>query len=115
MDKPDERLEKAEKDQMTVGSMVIPPPEEEEAPQSDGYPDPIIWTHVMSFLKNASTTLYWIDTYRAAPQFPPWQPCYGRRFVDKLQFFELQEVADQSFAGIESDLRYYALEARKWQ
>ncbi|KAL4106660.1 hypothetical protein PRIC1_004707 [Phytophthora ramorum] len=115
MDKPDKRLEKAEKDQMTVGSMVIPPPEEEEAPQSDGYPDPIIWTHVMSFLKNASTTLYWIDTYRAAPQFPPWQPCYGRRFVDKLQFFELQEVADQSFAGIESDLRYYALEARKWQ
>ncbi|KAL3658729.1 hypothetical protein V7S43_016364 [Phytophthora oleae] len=106
---PDERIAKG-----VAESMVIPPPEAEDGGESpDEYPDPIIWTHILSFSKNASTALYWVDAYRASPEFPQWQPCYGCRYVDNLPFFELQTFSEQKFAGIESDLRYYALESRK--
>lgn len=36
----------------------------------------------MSFRKNTSTSLYEVDAYRAELEFPQWQPCYGKRYVD---------------------------------
>ncbi|KAK1943188.1 hypothetical protein P3T76_005825 [Phytophthora citrophthora] len=81
------------------------------AKQLDEYPDPVIWTHLLSFRKEVDVKFYLIDAYRAAPDFPQWQPCYGKRYVDKQNLFELQDVANTSFAGIEFDIRHFAFEA----
>ncbi|OWY97675.1 hypothetical protein PHMEG_00031743 [Phytophthora megakarya] len=95
-------------------NMVIPPLEiEDDEEQSDEYPDRIIWTHLLSFGKNASKGKYSVNSYHASPEFPHWQNCYGRRYVDSLDAFELNDFSEQEFAGIESDLRYYALESKK--
>lgn len=83
------------------------------AKQSDEYPDPVIWTHLLSFRKEFDVKFYLIDAYRAAPEFPQWQPCYGKRYVDKQKLFELQEFTNTSFAGIESDIRHFAFEAAR--
>ncbi|POM58184.1 Hypothetical protein PHPALM_37207, partial [Phytophthora palmivora] len=61
----DERMEKA-----ALENIVVPPEDALGAPQSDGYPDPVIWTHILSFRKDAYRKLYSIDAYRAVPQFP---------------------------------------------
>ncbi|GMF20833.1 unnamed protein product [Phytophthora fragariaefolia] len=104
----DEELEKAAAD-----NPVISPENALGAPQPDGYPDPVIWTHLLSFRKDANRKFYTIDAYRAAPQFPQSQPCYGKRYVEKQKLFELQELANFSFAGIETDIRHFAMEAAK--
>ncbi|KAG6966089.1 hypothetical protein JG687_00005034 [Phytophthora cactorum] len=107
-----ERLEKSAKESAATGNMVIPPPETESGGEfSDEYPDPIIWTHLMSFSKNVSKAFYRIESHRASPEFPQRQPCYGRRDVNNLQFFELHKFSEQKFSGIEADLRHYAFEA----
>ncbi|KAL4134256.1 hypothetical protein PRIC2_004565 [Phytophthora ramorum] len=92
---------------------AVPPEEALGAQQPDGYPDPIIWTHLLSFRKDASHKMYTIDAYRAAPEFPQWQPCYGRRYVENQRLFELQEFANLSFSGIETDIRRFAMEAAR--
>ncbi|KAI9990911.1 hypothetical protein PInf_018528 [Phytophthora infestans] len=106
----DERMEKA-----ALENTVVSPEEAFGAPQPDGYPDPMIWTHLLSFRKDASRYLYSIDAYRAPPQFPDWQPCYGRRHVEKQEIFELHEFASFNFAGIETDIRRFAREAAHLQ
>ncbi|KAL3658686.1 hypothetical protein V7S43_016322 [Phytophthora oleae] len=42
--------------------------EDEDIPP-DSYPDPVIWTHLLSFRKDANRRYYAIDAYRAPPQF----------------------------------------------
>ncbi|KAG6612114.1 Tryptophan--tRNA ligase [Phytophthora cinnamomi] len=106
-----ERDEKLEKEAME--NKVVPPQKALGAPQPDGYPDPVIWTHLLSYRKGASRRLYSIDAYRADPEFPEWQPCYGKRYVEKQKLFELQEFASLSFAGIETDIRHFAMEAAR--
>ncbi|OWY94629.1 hypothetical protein PHMEG_00035589 [Phytophthora megakarya] len=83
------------------------------APQPDEYPDPVIWTHLLSFRNNTNTNLYLIDAYRAAPEFPQSQPCYGKRNVENQKLFELQDITRMSFAGIEADIRHFAFEAAR--
>ncbi|OWY95753.1 hypothetical protein PHMEG_00034164 [Phytophthora megakarya] len=83
------------------------------APQSDEYPDLVIWTHLLSFRNNTNTNLYLIDAYRAAPEFPQSQPCYGKRNVENQKLFELQDITRMSFAGIEADIRHFAFEAAR--
>ncbi|KAL3658731.1 hypothetical protein V7S43_016366 [Phytophthora oleae] len=104
----DGKMEKA-----ALENSVVPPEEALGAPSPDGYPDPMIWAHLLSFRKDANRKFYSIDAYRAAPQFPQWQPCYGRRYVEKQKMFELQEFSNFSFGGIESDIRHFALEAAR--
>lgn len=103
-----ERMEKA-----AMENTVVPPEEALGASQHDGYPDLVIWTHLLSLRKDANRKRYSIDAYRAAPEFPQWQPCYGRRYVEKEKMFELQEFANLSFAGIETDIRHFAMEAAR--
>ncbi|ETN02682.1 hypothetical protein PPTG_15441 [Phytophthora nicotianae INRA-310] len=110
-----ERVEKPVTENEKTGSMATQSPETESNGESDEYPDPVIWTHLMSFSKNISKEFYSVDSYRASPEFPLGQPCYGRRHIDNLEFFELQEFSKQEFSGIESDLRHYAFEATKRQ
>ncbi|OWZ03394.1 hypothetical protein PHMEG_00024885, partial [Phytophthora megakarya] len=106
----DEKMEKA-----AFENTVVPPEKALGAPQADGYPDPVLWTHIQSFGKNANHKLYTIDAYRADPQFPQWQPCYGRRYVAKERVFELREFSNYSFARIETDIRHFAFEAAQLQ
>ncbi|ETI55277.1 hypothetical protein F442_01957 [Phytophthora nicotianae P10297] len=79
-------------------------------PESDGYPDEIIWTHLLSFNRSAPRTDYVIDAYSVEPQFQD-QHCYGQRHIGSNPSFYVQEIATLSFAGLETDLRLFAMEA----
>lgn len=86
----------------------IKPPDFPSAP--DGLPDPVIWTHLLSF--NGSRTLdYMIDTYKVEPFLPQWQSCYGQQHPDEAPHFRLDQVRELPFADLENKLRKYAYEA----
>ncbi|RLN59918.1 hypothetical protein BBJ28_00016615 [Nothophytophthora sp. Chile5] len=104
--KRDDELERAAK-----ANTVVSASEALGALQPDGYPDPVIWTHLQSFRKGVDLRLYTIDAYRAAPQFPQFQPCYGHRDVNNNRTFQTQDIGNMSFAGLETDLRRFAMEA----
>ncbi|RLN96877.1 hypothetical protein BBJ28_00024570 [Nothophytophthora sp. Chile5] len=82
-----------------------------EAMESDGYPDPIIWTHLLSFRNTSRLEQYVIDTYSAEPEFPKAQSCYGQRELGKNPLFVTQEISHSSFAGLETHMRRFAMEA----
>ncbi|RLN13992.1 hypothetical protein BBJ28_00026219, partial [Nothophytophthora sp. Chile5] len=102
----DYRLERAAK-----ANTVVSASEALGAPQPDGYPDPVIWTHLQSFREGVNLRLYLIDAYQATPEFPVLEPCFGHRDMHDNRHFYTQELADLPFAGIETDLRRFALEA----
>lgn len=79
---------------------------------ADGLPDPVIWTHLLSFRSNASRASdYVVDIYKLPPFLPDWQSCYGRQKPLESPHFELQSIQDLPFAGLELTLRQYAREA----
>ncbi|OWZ13746.1 hypothetical protein PHMEG_00012877 [Phytophthora megakarya] len=82
-----------------------------EPPEPDGYPDSIVWTHLLSFNKDSKQENYYVETYNADPEFPKSQNCYGQRNVSKNEHFYAEEVADLPFAGLETDIRRFAAEA----
>ncbi|KAF4028819.1 putative Mannosyltransferase [Phytophthora infestans] len=82
-----------------------------EPPELDGYPDSIVWTHLLSFNSTSKQEHYYVQTYNADPEFPKSQNCYGERNVSKSQHFYAREVADLPFSGLETDLRRFAAEA----
>ncbi|KAG2857411.1 hypothetical protein PC113_g10717 [Phytophthora cactorum] len=82
-----------------------------EPPESDGYPDSIVWTHLLSFNPTSKQENYYVKTYNADPEFPKSQNCYGERNVSKSEHFYAQEVADLPFSRLETDLRRFAAEA----
>lgn len=82
-----------------------------EAPESDEYPDEMIWTHLLSFNSTAERADYVIEAYNADPQFPKEQHCYGQRHIGSNPNFHAREIASLSFAGLEADLRRFAKEA----
>ncbi|KAG3117662.1 hypothetical protein PI125_g3589 [Phytophthora idaei] len=82
-----------------------------EQPESDGYPDSIVWTHLLSFNPTSKQENYYVKTYNADPEFPKSQNCYGERNVSKSEHFYVQEVADLPFSRLETDLRRFAAEA----
>ncbi|KAG7377997.1 hypothetical protein PHYPSEUDO_010707 [Phytophthora pseudosyringae] len=81
-----------------------------ETPESDGYPDDIIWTHLLSFNSSAPRGNFVIEAYSVEPQFRD-QHCYGQRYIGSNPNFYAQEIAKLSFAGLETDLRRFAKEA----
>ncbi|KAG6612083.1 Kinesin protein [Phytophthora cinnamomi] len=82
-----------------------------EPPEPDGYPDSMVWTHLLSFRNASGQEFYYIETFNADPEFPKSQNCYGQRNVTKNEYFYAQEVADLPFAGLETHLRRFAAEA----
>lgn len=82
-----------------------------EPPEPDGYPDSMVWTHLLSFRNTTGQEYYYIETFNADPEFPKSQNCYGQRNVSKNEYFYAQEVADLPFAGLETHLRRFAAEA----
>ncbi|GMF28053.1 unnamed protein product [Phytophthora lilii] len=82
-----------------------------EAPEADGLPDPVIWTHLLSFNNSYARDHYIIETYRAAPAFPGSQSCFGKRDLDKDPHFVYRQINSLSFAGLESKVRQLAVDA----
>ncbi|KAG2857417.1 hypothetical protein PC113_g10718 [Phytophthora cactorum] len=88
---------------------MTPAPTQKET-ESDGYPDEVIWTHLLSFNRSAPRTDYVIEAYSVDPHFQD-QHCYGQRHIGSNPSFYAQEIANLSFAGLETDLRRFAMEA----
>uniref|UniRef100_M4BVY7 RxLR effector candidate protein n=2 Tax=Hyaloperonospora arabidopsidis (strain Emoy2) TaxID=559515 RepID=M4BVY7_HYAAE len=82
-----------------------------EAPEPDGLPDSVVWTHLLSFNSSFKREKYYVKTYFAYPDFPRSQNCYGQRNVSMTEHFFAQNVTDLPFAGLETNLRRFAAEA----
>ncbi|CAI5723635.1 unnamed protein product [Peronospora destructor] len=83
-----------------------------DAPEADGYPDAIYWTHLLSFRNTSKRIYYKIDVQLALQGFTKGQACYGvadRAKKDKHFFY--QAFANFSFSGLETHLRRFAMEA----
>eukprot|EP00644_Phytophthora_capsici_P008825 jgi/Phyca11/101795/e_gw1.6.244.1 len=78
---------------------------------NDGYPDPEIWTHLLSFRDKTARSQYIVKGERGPPGFPEWQRCYGRVELDRNPYFYAQLFSDLSFGGLEKRLRQFAFEA----
>ncbi|KAG6966090.1 hypothetical protein JG687_00005037 [Phytophthora cactorum] len=98
-------VEAQSKNQSLVGIEALP---------DDGYPDPEIWTHLLSFRTTSARSEY-IVSGESLPGFPKWQRCYGRRDLDRNPHFYAQKFSDLSFGGIEKHLRKFAFEAVQLQ
>jgi len=90
-------------------------PTPEPAGEADAYPDPIFWSHILSFNRTSRQSNYFIETYNAYPEFPKEQNCYGQRELGKNKHFYAQEVANMTFAGLETSIRHFAFEAVQLQ
>ncbi|KAG1697876.1 hypothetical protein DVH05_015830 [Phytophthora capsici] len=84
-----------------------------EPRESDGLPDPAMWTHLLSFNTTYPRGFYRIQPYRATPQFPDWQRCYGQRELGKNQHFYSQKVDQLPYSGLETHIRKFAQEAEQ--
>ncbi|ETO84013.1 hypothetical protein F444_02048 [Phytophthora nicotianae P1976] len=83
----------------------------QEAEESDGFPDPVIWTHLLSFKNTSRRAKYVIETYNSISGFSKDQNCYGQHELGGNADFYMQKFEDLSFSGLETDLRRYAMEA----
>ncbi|RLN89605.1 hypothetical protein BBJ28_00027070 [Nothophytophthora sp. Chile5] len=81
-----------------------------EPPEPDGLPDPAMWTHLLSFRNTSARSHYRVQSYKATPEFPEWQRCYGQRDLKEDEHFHTQEFKDLSFSGLETHLRRFARE-----
>ncbi|KAG7392032.1 hypothetical protein PHYBOEH_006508 [Phytophthora boehmeriae] len=79
--------------------------------ESEDYPDPAIWTHIMSFRTSSPRSEYEIETYHADPEFSKDQICYGRRRLGTSTHFYVQDIAGTDFFRLETYLRRFAMEA----
>ncbi|KAJ8525429.1 hypothetical protein ON010_g15685 [Phytophthora cinnamomi] len=84
-----------------------------ESPE-DTYPDPGIWTHMVSFRKGSNLREYVVEGFSADLSFQKSHRCYGRRDVYSSSHFEVQEVADLEFFGLETHLRHLAAESSQF-
>ncbi|KAG7381640.1 hypothetical protein PHYPSEUDO_005798 [Phytophthora pseudosyringae] len=85
------------------------------AVEDDGYPDPAIWTHLVSFRENSPRSEYTIQKHAAMNRFTGLQRCFGGRELHTNPHFYTQEFADLSFAGLESHLREFAMTGAQLQ
>ncbi|KAL4174618.1 hypothetical protein KRP22_006555 [Phytophthora ramorum] len=88
---------------------TMPPPL--EPPEPDGIADQAVWTHMLSFRKDAPPAQYKVKSYKAAPDFPETQRCYGEREFATSKLFDMQSVAELRFSGLETHVRRFAMEA----
>ncbi|KAL7690000.1 putative alpha-mannosyltransferase, nucleotide-diphospho-sugar transferase [Plasmopara halstedii] len=82
-----------------------------EAPEPDGYPDSVVWTHLLTFNNTSNLEDYIVQVYNASPEFDESQTCYGERDVSKSEHFYVQNIASLPFAGLETHIRRFAAEA----
>ncbi|KAG1697825.1 hypothetical protein DVH05_015779 [Phytophthora capsici] len=83
-----------------------------DAPEDDGYPDAIYWTHLLSFRNTSKRIHYKIDVHAGLDGFTKGQTCYGvADMLEKNDHFYFQAFANLSFGGMETQLRKFAMEA----
>ncbi|KAG7388586.1 hypothetical protein PHYBOEH_007796 [Phytophthora boehmeriae] len=89
-----------------------PPAPTMDPPEPDGYPDAVYWTHMLSFRNTSKIVHYQIDVHQKLDGFPNGQTCYGLAdMLEENKHFYYRDFADFSFAGIETQLRRFAVEA----
>ncbi|KAE8993164.1 hypothetical protein PR003_g21016 [Phytophthora rubi] len=79
--------------------------------EDDEYPDPAIWTHLVSFRGTSPRSEYLIEKHASINKFTGIQRCFGGRELHKNPHFYAQEFTDFSFTGLESHLRRFAMKA----
>ncbi|KAE9019028.1 hypothetical protein PR003_g13451 [Phytophthora rubi] len=77
---------------------------------TDEYPDPAMWSNLVSF-RNTSARSDYVIQANTDHRFSKQRRCFGRQFPDKSAHFYSRAVEDLSFAGIETHLRRFAMEA----
>ncbi|EEY67860.1 uncharacterized protein PITG_18258 [Phytophthora infestans T30-4] len=83
-----------------------------DAPEADGYPDAIYWTHLLSFRNTSKRIHYKIDVHAGLDGFTKGQTCYGvSDMVEKNEHFYFERFANFNFGGLETQLRKFAVEA----
>ncbi|KAK1943186.1 hypothetical protein P3T76_005823 [Phytophthora citrophthora] len=91
----------------------------ENSPQlilsEDGYPDPAIWTHLVSVRKGTPRSKYTIVKHSVMNRFTGLQRCFGGRELHKNPHFHTEKFEDLSFAGLELKLRQFALAGAQLQ
>ncbi|EEY63308.1 uncharacterized protein PITG_15004 [Phytophthora infestans T30-4] len=87
----------------------------QRAISEDGYPDPAIWTHLVSFREDSPRSEYIIQKHGAMNRFTGMQRCFGGRELHRNPHFDTQEFTHLSFAGLELRLRQFAMSAAKLQ
>ncbi|KAG7375734.1 hypothetical protein PHYPSEUDO_015402 [Phytophthora pseudosyringae] len=87
-----------------------PPPTLEPA-QPDGIADQAIWTHLLTFRKDAPRSEYRVKSYSAVPEFPVKQRCYGEREFGRSKNFDMESLDGLRFSGLETLVRRFAMEA----
>ncbi|OWY99553.1 hypothetical protein PHMEG_00029428, partial [Phytophthora megakarya] len=75
----------------------------------DGYPDPAIWTHLVSFRESSPLSEYIIKKHVVMNKFTGLQRCFGGRELHTNPHFHTQDFADLNFAGLELHLRQFAM------
>ncbi|KAL3658740.1 hypothetical protein V7S43_016375 [Phytophthora oleae] len=115
------RMQMAEADRITLdgkeaqhAALMDTPSPTLEAPEPDGYPDMAIWTHLLSLKNTSRRSDYHILSHEAYPDFEHGQNCYGQRYLNQSQHFVMQEFANLSYAGLETELRRFAMEGARF-
>ncbi|KAG7381637.1 hypothetical protein PHYPSEUDO_005795 [Phytophthora pseudosyringae] len=80
---------------------------------ADDYPDPAMWTHLLSFRSSSPRSKYVIQSHRES-RFSDKRRCFGRSEMDRNPNFYAQKFAELSFAGLETQLRRFAMEAAQF-
>jgi alpha 1,2-mannosyltransferase len=105
------KIPTAEEVEAELRVMKKTPPPTLEPAEPDGIPDQAIWTHMLSFLKDAPRPEFKVKSYFAAPEFPEKQRCYGERDFARSKYFDLQSFDELPFSGLETHVRRFAMEA----
>ncbi|GMF28061.1 unnamed protein product [Phytophthora lilii] len=79
--------------------------------KSDDYPDPSIWTHVLSFDNSWSRSHYVVQAFATSLDFTTKQKCFGRRSLLYSPQFRVHKFANLGFSDFETKLRQFAKEA----
>ncbi|KAJ8544556.1 hypothetical protein ON010_g11713 [Phytophthora cinnamomi] len=78
------------------------------------YPDPAMWTHLLSF-RNTSPRSSYIIWGHWEPQFSDKRRCFGRSDLDGDSNFYTQRFIDLDFSSMETYLRKFAMEAAQYR
>ncbi|GMF20829.1 unnamed protein product [Phytophthora fragariaefolia] len=79
--------------------------------EDDEYPDPAIWTHLVSFRENSPRSKYIIQKHISMSRFTGIQRCFGGHELHKNPHFYTEEFTNFSFSELESQLRQFAMKA----
>ncbi|KAJ8577749.1 hypothetical protein ON010_g1457 [Phytophthora cinnamomi] len=78
---------------------------------SDRYPDPVVWTHLLRFRKGSAMKDYVVQSFSVEFTFKKKQTCFGRLDIRHSPDFYVQDVKSLAFNGLETHLRRFAMDS----